>query len=690
MQRTLKNLYKSNFLPCFKAPAPFIFKSPYLSLSHKKFYNFSTEPESKVPQNLAEKLDNATALFHERNYTESLRLFHECLRSFKEHGLEQDLDAAYAHFIVSRIHHEKNEHEQAVIAGEKAFKISEKAEKEYGMLNQLSVLTSILGISYMKLKNYDKAEEYLRKCLHYKLRSEEPQLVIGNYHEILGQCLLKNGKTQEALDHFMQAAELLSVNKKELSKLGSVYYEIGEVYLSLGQKEDALNYYTKAIENKAFEKNAVQQAYAASKAGLLAAKIKQQTLAKDLSNKAIEIATQCPADQTVLAVYSNIEQIYKELGQPLEALNVFKGILSSLPENSIAVNQILKSITYMLAGVGTKQQDINFLRDLISAHIKKYGENSPQLVFYYHHLANFDKNAMRYNEALDAYKKAIDSASKHSQNRVHVIPVLLNLSDLYYLMGKYELALDTTYEAIDLVEKYFKGNHPDIILVYNHAGTMFRNMGGHKESVEQFEKALTATIEKYGQDDLTTALAYIHMGQALSGAKRHADAFDFIKVGLGTIERIKGNKTIEYGQGLIILSNTLSELGKHSDALKTVQEAVRLLEEVEGPSHPDLINAYINLATKYNKSRNIEGALLTYNKALEICLKYKGIEDVSTARIHDEIGKLFLEESNLKLAEENLKKAFEIKASILGKDHPETQKTSKILNELYGLSGKRS
>lgn len=103
-------------------------------------------------------------------------------------------------------------------------------------------------------RRYDSARYYFRKCLDfYQQYPSRFSDKIGLSHHELGNCVVKEWKTQEelieALSHFKQATStwdtLGKANIKE--ELATAYGNIAATYKDLGQYENALRYYEKGI-----------------------------------------------------------------------------------------------------------------------------------------------------------------------------------------------------------------------------------------------------------------------------------------------------------------------------------------------------------------------------------------------------------------------------------------------------------
>jgi tetratricopeptide (TPR) repeat protein len=92
-------------------------------------------------------------------------------------------------------------------------------------------------------------------------------------------------------------------------------------------------------------------------------------------------------------------------------------------------------------------------------------------------LGNSYTSSKKYNNAIDAYKKAIDTDPKNGQP-------YSNLGLIYYRLGKYEDAILIYKKSIDLL------NTPeDKAVSWNRLGDTYRRLGDYRNALAAYQKS---------------------------------------------------------------------------------------------------------------------------------------------------------------------------------------------------------
>ena len=79
----------------------------------------------------------------------------------------------------------------------------------------------MLGEIYLRLKNYDKSQQHLRKAL--QINPEDPETLIW-----MGKYMHVTKDNKASLKYFKQAKELAPKDSRILRAMGRVYYEIND------------------------------------------------------------------------------------------------------------------------------------------------------------------------------------------------------------------------------------------------------------------------------------------------------------------------------------------------------------------------------------------------------------------------------------------------------------------------------
>jgi tetratricopeptide (TPR) repeat protein len=79
-------------------------------------------------------------------------------------------------------------------------------------------------------------------------------------------------------------------------------------------------------------------------------------------------------------------------------------------------------------------------------------------------------------------------------------------------MGEYLKALSYYEKALEIREKIFPSNHPDLASTYNNIGRLPHNMSQYSKALSYYEKALNIREKILLTDHLSFHILYSHIG----------------------------------------------------------------------------------------------------------------------------------------------------------------------------------
>ncbi|ALS02281.1 hypothetical protein ATZ33_13065 [Enterococcus silesiacus] len=244
---------------------------------------------------------------------------------------------------------------------------------------------------------------------------------------------------------------------------------------------------------------------------------------------------------------------------------------------------------------------------------KELSESTSDDVLRYYNLGNALEKQKKYQEAGEAYRKAIELNPTHATT-------YYNLGCVLEEQGKYEEAVEAYQKAIEL--------NPDYASAYYKLGNILDKQGKYEEAVEAYKKAIesnpdhASTYYKLGNrlykqgkyEEVVQAYkkaielnpnytsAYNNLGIALDKQGKYEEA---VEVYQKVMELNPNNATIYYNLG-----NTLYKQKKYDQAIKVYQKAIEL--------NPNYASAYNNLGNALDKQEKYEGAVEAYQKAIDL------------------------------------------------------------------------
>lgn len=280
------------------------------------------------------------------------------------------------------------------------------------------------------------------------------------------------------------------------------------------------------------------------------------------------------------------------------------------------------------------------------------------------------KNSLEITEAL--YKKeSIFFGSGHND-------VGLSLGAL----GKHAEALEYQQKAIAICRKVFGERHPTTATSYDNVGLSLEALGRHPEALEFRQKALAIRLKAFGEEHPTTATSYNNVGLSLEALGRRAEALESqqksLAIKLKTFGKEHPTTAISYNN----VGLSLMALGRHAEALEYQQKALAIRLKAFGEEHPLTATIYNSIGMSLGSLGRHAEALKSLQKALAIRLKAFGEEHSDTAASYDNVAFFLLKLGRGQEALEYMQKAFEIRLTFLGPDHPDIKAGRENLREM--------
>jgi tetratricopeptide (TPR) repeat protein len=178
-----------------------------------------------------------------------------------------------------------------------------------------------------------------------------------------------------------------------------------------------------------------------------------------------------------------------------------------------------------------------------------------------------------YNDAIDAYKKALEIQPDHDE-------AYANLGLAYVEQGKYDKAIEHYQQAIKL--------KPDNADTHYNLGVAYGNLKKYKEAIESYMQVIKI--------DPDYAKAYNNIGDLYNKSWQYKKAIEYLKKAV----EIKPDYPLAY----VNLGVSYVELGKREEAIEAWKQAVKV--------KPDYAGAHFNLGRLYAMMKKKDLALKEY------------------------------------------------------------------------------
>ncbi|MGB9721129.1 MAG: diguanylate cyclase [bacterium] len=241
-----------------------------------------------------------------------------------------------------------------------------------------------------------------------------------------------------------------------------------------------------------------------------------------------------------------------------------------------------------------------------------------------------------------AHKQAVEffiSALKFEDNLDEIFKIKFSLSEIYYLMGENERAIDHLNACLNI--------NPNDYKIYNKLGQIYENMGEYKKSLKYYDKGLKLTEQTSSSYQFKAGIVWVYtrLGQYLK-AKIECERL------LKKAKQIPGQ---ELGVILVTQGVALLYLGDLEGSITCFRKALEIRQKLN--DRKGMAACYLDMAVAYQQQLNFSLSEEYYKKAFKIYEEI-GYQSGIVVTLLD-LGTLYFH-YNLKKSEEYCTKALAI------------------------------
>ncbi len=343
-------------------------------------------------------------------------------------------------------------------------------------------------------RQYDSALIVYQQ-LYQSIAPQKASVEKANILFFYARCLELTGKYKEALGVFRQAEHTYTtmqmVDKKWVTtqQIASLLDDIGDYNASVETGKLVLAHYAQL-------KDSLQMAFVLHNMAFgyyHAGKVKE---ALDCHTK--EILILGDKDKSLLArAYNQLGNIWAvDLKNLQQALDYYeKSLTIKLPLNDPG------SISASYNNIGITYKDLNQPEKALQNYemALDYGKKSGVAIQQYNpliNIANLHKRYNRYQQALDAYGKALQLTGKiTSRQRTSFY---FNLGEVYHELGKYDSALHYLHQSLGLIER--SGDYTNLAFTELSISKVYANKKDYENAYIHFTKYKQHTDSLYEGD----------------------------------------------------------------------------------------------------------------------------------------------------------------------------------------------
>ena len=294
----------------------------------------------------------------------------------------------------------------------------------------------------------------------------------------------------------------------------------------------------------------------------------------------------------------------------------------------------------------------------------------------------------KFNEAISTAQESLELSEKAlGPNHPGTAVSLDNLAALYKSLGNYAEAEPLYQRALKITEKALGPDHPDTATALNNLALVYYSLGDYPKAEPLYQRVLKIREKVLGPDHPDTAIALNNLAALYDSMGDYAKAEPLYQRALKIKEKTLGRGHPDTATALNNLASLYYSLGNYAKAEPLLRRALKIDEKALGPDHPDTATALNNLAQLYDSLGDYAKAEALYQRALKISEKALDPDHPDTATALNNLAALYDSMGNYAKAEPLYQRALKIYEKALGPDHPDTAKGLNNLAALYDSMG---
>lgn len=240
------------------------------------------------------------------------------------------------------------------------------------------------------------------------------------------------------------------------------------------------------------------------------------------------------------------------------------------------------------------------------------------------------------------------------------------------------------WEELDAAgERLLHPAHPGILAIRERLARAHLRAGQTRESIDWFERILSARARDLGPDAEATAEASHDLGRALLAAGQPEDAIGVLADAVLGYERARGPASIEALTAREDLAAAHRAAGHAADAIASYRRAFADRERMQGKRHPDTLAACRRLADTYVAAEQLKPAISLYKRLLSDAERLLGPAHPDTTAVRDGLAGAEYAAGRLASAIRLYERVRADRADTMGEDHELTLTTTVNLAHAY-------
>lgn len=388
-----------------------------------------------------------------------------------------------------------------------------------------AVCLDSLGGVYASIGQPDEAIIHFTRALRIKEKIHGP-----NHPETLdtitniGHVSRDAGRFSEAERYLLKALNSAEAShgKGHPETVGQIF-ALAKLYSEMGRKQESSELYQRAlaISESTYGRNDLRTALAISNLGIAVEDQGNFEEAEKLFLRALQIreSTLGPEHEDTADTLASLAALYGRLGRYgpavdyyLRALEIWENLYGpDHPETIPTMN----NLAVLLTDWGQSSEAEKFFNRILRIEERIHGPGYPSTAVTLGNLALAYQNQNRYEEAFEAYEKAIAIYRSLETLPSSMASTLHNLATLYRVQNRYEEAEPLFLEALQLNESAHGSDHSEVLVIRHHLAILYHLQGRMSEAEAVGKQATAAEVAVWRR-----VLKYFSENECLAFRKR--------------------------------------------------------------------------------------------------------------------------------------------------------------------------
>ncbi len=251
----------------------------------------------------------------------------------------------------------------------------------------------------------------------------------------------------------------------------------------------------------------------------------------------------------------------------------------------------------------------------------------------------------KYDRSLECYKKSALLIKKNIQDKIinTINIVILNIQ-----LGKYSDAIQYL-KSVDLILK----NNPSVNKVFhglscNQKTIIYLKLHNYNNAITQGNNALSYFNSDTSYNKIYLPYLYYYLGTAYSGLNKTNEAIQNYQKCILLKQKYKQDKDVN---SFLLLAKCFEKTEQTEKSDSTYNAIINYLHK--NTNEPVLANVLLHYGTFCLNNNNLEKALSSYSRALDICINKYGFYNINTTAAYNDIANLWMNKCDYDKALQN-------------------------------------